>query len=106
MNKMEPLKAKRKMEEVVRTILVMIYDDKSQTFGMPKVIQNTQAAIRWFKEALNSQDNIMKNHPSDFSLYHVGYWNPYTGIIEAVEPNLMVEGGKLDKGENNGIQKQ
>lgn len=101
MNQEPIVSNEEKMKRALQTIMVEMYDSTSATFGMPKCFQNEETAKRWFADMCINDDFISK-HPSDFSLYHCGYWNSITGDVEAVEKTLIVNGDQIPKGENNG----
>lgn len=61
--------------------LFAIYDRKAETFDNPFPAANAQVASRMFSDLVNRQDNMIGQHPEDFELHQVGYFDPATGYF-------------------------
>lgn len=70
-----------KNSKVVGLVMVSVFDSVSGKFGTPVTIDNDASAIRAFCDMVNNKDTIIGQHPADFKLYKVGYFNPDTGEI-------------------------
>lgn len=59
---------------------VSIFDSAASAFGRPAFVSSKGAAVRSFADEVNrvSPDNVMNNHPADFSLYYVGSFSDAT----------------------------
>lgn len=66
-----------------------IYDSKAKTYRTPQFMDNVDLAIRAIKGAL-MQQNELTMFPEDFTLMHMGEFDPETGIIEMFESPLSV----------------
>lgn len=58
-----------------------VHDIKAQTFGNPFTSTNQNTAMRDFHAACNDQNSQLYKYPNDFTLYEVGEFDDYTGII-------------------------
>lgn len=61
--------------------LVSVYDKVSKKFGSIVCIDNDLAAVRAFRDMVHNKDTVIGQHPSDFVLYKVGFFNFFTGEI-------------------------
>lgn len=65
----------------MKAIMCSVHDITTSTFRAPFYAMNEEDAKRAFRMILNSND-LMKQNPSDFELYHVGLWDDETGIYD------------------------
>jgi hypothetical protein len=65
----------------VKRILVAVRDSAMAAFMNPFVVQATGQAVRSFTDEVNraAQDNALNQHPEDFELYQVGFFDDDTG---------------------------
>lgn len=71
-----------------------IRDNKLGSFGTPVLIDNDAVAIRQFGDIIaNGGDNVMSKHPSDFTLYHLGFVDLQTGKFENLECPIALATG-------------
>lgn len=61
--------------------MVSVYDTVSQKFGSPVTIDNDASAIRAFRDMVSNKNTVIGQHPADFVLYKVGYFNADSGEI-------------------------
>lgn len=66
-----------------------IYDSKAQAYRTPVFIDNVDLAIRGLKATM-SQPNELTQFPEDFTLMHLGTFDPETGAVEMFEQPLSV----------------
>jgi len=68
--------------------IVSIYDQAIGAYSRPVFVQSTGVAIRSFSDEVNREDqnNEMKRHPADFSLFHLGSFDDSTGLFVNIEP--------------------
>lgn len=59
-----------------------IYDEASNAFYNPYVARTNEEAIRAFGDDVKKPESAANKHPKDFSLYHIGYFDQASGIIE------------------------
>ena len=70
--------------------------DLKGDFWSVHVEQNEAAAIRNFSMMINTGNSLMNYAPKDFELYHVGFFNSVSGLIEANSlPQLIVRGSDM-----------
>lgn len=61
-----------------------VYDSKAEAWIEPQISKNNATAIRsWFKTL--SSDNVFSQHPADFTLFCIGEWDEFTGVIKPLE---------------------
>lgn len=62
---------------------VAIRDSAAGAFNRPFFVPTVGFAIRSFRDECNRQapDNPMYNHPADFELYQLGYYQEETGVL-------------------------
>lgn len=58
----------------MKLLAFSIYDEKSETFSNPFFTAAIGLASRTFSDLANDINNMIGKHPTDFKLYHVGYW--------------------------------
>ena len=71
--------------------LISVRDVKTEMFTTPLCQPTEGAAIRSFQEAVNDKTTQFSKHPEDYSLYHVGNWDDSTGLLETMQPKLLIE---------------
>jgi hypothetical protein len=63
-----------------------IYDNTAKAYMQPFYMHNHALAVRAFTDQVNSeQDNPIKNHPDQFTLFHIGEFDDKTGNLELRE---------------------
>lgn len=79
--------------------IVAVRDQKTEAFGRPVFVQTEGIAIRSFDDEVNNSEanNIMNQHPEDFSLYCLGEFNEFDGSFETHIPKLLVQGTQVAK---------
>lgn len=62
-----------------------VFDTKAAAYGMPMFMSNQGLAIRGFSDACADQQSTLYLHPEDYNLYHIGSYDPNTGIMTPLE---------------------
>lgn len=75
-------------------------DDKSDSYGPPMTVENQGFLIRQVQEELVKGQAIWAKHPHDFSIFELGEYDIYTGIITRHETKKCL-GLVLDFKTNN-----
>lgn len=72
----------------MKMLICSISDRQMETYGRPFVCAAKGQAVRSFVDEVNrvSQDNLMYQHPEDFTLWHIGNFDDQTGEIQGVQP--------------------
>lgn len=60
-----------------------IYDKKADSFDSPYPAVNNTVAVRMFADLVARQDNLVGQHPEDFELYQLAYFDQSTGRFKA-----------------------
>jgi hypothetical protein len=58
-----------------------IKDEKAGAWERPFTARTHGEAERIFKDLVNGNDNMIAKYPEDFSLWHIGDFNPDSGEI-------------------------
>lgn len=70
-----------------------VLDKKAAAFVRPFFAPTSAVAVRSFGAALRGGDEVMKDHPEDFVLYHVGEFDQLNGSVTPKElPEQVVSG--------------
>lgn len=77
-----------------------VHDTKAEAYLQPFFSQSRGAAIRSFDDAVNGGNEQFSRHAADYNLFHIGTWNPLTGMIETFPPISL--GNGLDFLRNSG----
>ena len=66
---------------------VTVRDEAVQAFNRPFFVNALGMAVRSFEDECNRRDdnNAMRNHPKDFSLWHVGFYDEDTARLESLD---------------------
>lgn len=81
-------------------ILVSVVDTVAEKFGALVQIDNEKAAIRAFRDMVRDKRSVIGQHPADFQLVRIGYFNPSTGDIYSAQkdgkPEVILSGFEAD----------
>lgn len=79
--------------------IVSVRDSAVKSFGTPMVFANEASAHRVFMNEVNREDptNLLNANRSDFDLYHVGNFDPDTGVLTGVEPTVILHGRDIGR---------
>jgi hypothetical protein len=76
-----------------------VRDRATAQYGNPMFLMNTGHAIRSFADQINKRgqpgENLLNEHPEDFDLYNLGYYETDTGIFETEIPKQIAIGKDL-----------
>ena len=70
--------------------LCSVYDCKSEAWQNPMCFQALGQAMRSFGDAVNSSDTEFFKHSEDFTLFHLGEFDPRSGLIELLDAPAIV----------------
>lgn len=65
----------------MKLLIFSTFDSKAKVFSQPYYMSGKGAAMRAFQDAVNEgtkESNVMKRHPEDFSMFHLGEYNDET----------------------------
>lgn len=81
-------------------ILVSVVDTVAEKFGALVQIDNERSAVRAFRDMVRDKRSIIGQHPADFQLVRIGYFNPFTGEIFSAQkggkPEVIITGFDAD----------
>lgn len=63
------------------TQLFTVYDTAADRFLDPFCAPTVEFAIRGFREAVNTQGHQFNKFPQDYTLFHVGEFDPENGAL-------------------------
>lgn len=69
----------------MNNIISCVYDSKANAYMEPWFTTNSQIAVRAFANAANAADHPFGQNPEDYTLFHIGEWNPQTGEMTPYE---------------------
>lgn len=72
-----------------------IYDHVTQIYTRPMILNNDNEATRVFRDACINPELPMGAHQADYSMWHIGYYNDSTGLVEAVSPAIKIIQGPI-----------
>jgi hypothetical protein len=78
-------------------VLISIKDRATEAFQPVASVRAKGEAIRSFQDAINNPQNPqLNNHPDDYDLYIVGYFDDQTGEITNLDkPEKLADGKQL-----------
>lgn len=82
----------------MRFYIYSLKDELQNRFKQPTFFSREEEAARWFSFVIN-EDKFMRSNPADFGLYHIGFFDDETGIVEYVQPTKQVNGLSVKKGD-------
>lgn len=81
-------------------ILVSVVDTVAEKFGALVQIDNEKAAVRAFRDMVRDKRSVIGQHPADFQLVRIGYFNPSTGDLYSAQkdgkPEVILSGFEAD----------
>lgn len=95
---MNPLKKKEEVTSITNNIFgLYAIKDELAGFAPPVICEDDKRAKRWFKSQLEN-NVLMRDNPTDFSLWLIGYYHTGKGIIRPLPENELT---KVDWGVKN-----
>ncbi len=74
-------------------MLFCIRDSAAEAYMRPFCAQSEGAAIRSFSDMVNGNgDDLISQHPEDFTLFSLGSFNEQTAIMQMHEPRSLGNG--------------
>lgn len=73
-----------------RMSVYAVLDVKANAFVSPHFHKSHGQAIRDFSAAVRGGKSMLSNYPDDFSLYHLGYFDEVSGLLEDVTPPVFL----------------
>lgn len=74
----------------MKHFMMSVRDSAVGSFMRPFTAPSVPAAVRSFGDEVNRAGSEMNQHPGDYELYQVGYFDEETGRFDAEFPVTMV----------------
>jgi hypothetical protein len=69
----------------MRTEIFTVYDSAAKLFLEPFFAETVEVAIRMFRQLVNKPEHNFSKFAEDYTLFHVGTYDPTSGTIKALE---------------------
>ena len=73
-------------------LLFTVYDEKAQVFLPPFFVPTIGIATRAFTDAINSDTHQFGQHPSDYTLFRLGYFDDATAEMVSDDKKSLGNG--------------
>lgn len=73
-------------------LLFTVYDEKAEVFLPPFFVPTIGLATRAFSDCVNSEDHQFGKHPSDYSLFQLGYFDDHTAEMVSQQRKCLGNG--------------
>ncbi len=78
----------------MKLFVFAVFDAAAEAYLPPMFYSTKGLAIRAFSTAVNEEGHMFLAHAADYTLFHLGMWDPSSGIMEPLAtPDSM--GGAL-----------
>lgn len=76
----------------MKKVICSVYDKRAEFFDRPFTAQSNGEMIRAFTDIAVNADHPIGQHPEDYSLYRIGYFDDVSGLITPEDPILLING--------------
>lgn len=73
-----------------------VFDNKAAAFMQPFFAPTVGFAIRAFADQLKNDQSAIKQHPEDYTLFHLGDFDDHSGGIVRAEPKATHVANAID----------
>lgn len=76
-------------------VMVSVADTVAEKFGAIVTLDNEKSAVRAFRDIVRNKGSVTGQHPADFNLVIIGYFDPSSGKIyntKSGEPEIVISG--------------
>lgn len=73
----------------MNTMVFCIYDSAADRYLEPFFAPTADVAIRGFREAANKPDHQFQKFPADYTLFHIGQYDPDSGNLVPETPRSL-----------------
>ncbi len=71
-------------------LVFAVYDAAAEAFLTPLFYGTKGQAVRSFSDACNDEDHMFRRHADDYTLFHIGSYDPSKGALLPLEtPDSM-----------------
>ncbi len=68
----------------MRMMVFAVFDAAAEAFLMPLFFDTKGQAVRTFVDACNAEDHAFHRHAEDYTLFHIGFYDPNKGHLESL----------------------
>ncbi len=68
----------------MRMLVFAVYDAAAEAYLTPMFFDTKGQAIRSFVDAVNAEDHMFARHADDYTLFHLGFFDPDKGSLESL----------------------
>ncbi len=68
----------------MKVLVFAVFDAAAEAYLTPMFFETKGMAIRAFVDACNGEDHAFGRHAADYTLFHIGFFDPSKGILESL----------------------
>ncbi len=69
----------------MKILVFAVYDAAAEAFLLPMFFDTKGQAVRAFVDAVNAEDHQFARHAEDYTLFHLGFFDPSKGSMESLK---------------------
>jgi len=73
----------------MKSEIFAVYDSAAARYLDPFVMPTAEMAIRGFRQAVNREDHQFNQFPEDYTLFHIGSFDPEAGVLLPENPRSL-----------------
>jgi hypothetical protein len=73
----------------METHVFTVYDSAAGFYLEPFFAPSIEFAIRGFRTAVNNEGHQFNAHPTDYTLFHIGIYEPSEGMLVSKTPSSL-----------------
>lgn len=73
----------------METNVFTVYDSAAGLYLEPFHAPSIEFAVRGFREAVNKPDHQFNKFPEDYTLFHIGTFDPQSGVLNPLTPRSL-----------------
>ncbi len=73
----------------MRMLVFSVFDAAAEAY-LPPVFYSTKGQMmRSFADACNEEGHMFARHAEDYTLFHIGFFDPGKGLLESLTPDSL-----------------
>ncbi len=68
----------------MRMLVFAVFDAAAEAYLSPMFFNTKGECIRTFVDACNAEDHQFARHAADYTLFHIGFYDPDKGLLTAL----------------------
>lgn len=76
----------------MKLVIVSVLDSGAQAYSVPQFVAHRGVALRSFRDACNDKSCPFGQHPEDYELYEIGWFDDQVGEVHCGVVELIVRG--------------